>query len=1082
MMNKFFFFGLVFLASLTGHSRQYFFTGYSLSDGLSQSVINCVFQDSRGYIWFGTQNGLNRFDGYSFEVYSSEPDDSTSISNRWIYSITEDRDGNLWIGTKGGLNRYIRKENRFERIDYSIPYPYDLADVVYDVKCSRNGNILINTPPILTLCDPQKMTFRHYVSSLAYDSSIKDYNIPLLEGSDGKIWIGSTRGLACYLPDSDSFQIYTHGKHSQGVLSSDNITALCQDNRGTVWVGTDEGINLITENHSDEIGHTPVIRPVNLTGNSFIRAIQNDHSGNIWVGTEGEGLILVNRTHTGEMITESFLAGNSGLNHDIILSLEIDRSENLWIGTLSGVNKTDLKKQKFQLYRTSDSPHSIDLAGNVIASLYKDNNDCIWVGTWGEGLTIYNRGTGKSEHYSSILTGRNHIPNDFVHTLFEDAEHTLWIGTRDGLLVYEENRGNFVRPAQYNGNPGLPGFFGLRIFKMIQGHNGDYWIATQDGLFRIKQPGAELERFHTEAPDNKRISSNLVYAVMEDSEGYIWVGTAEGLDQFRPEAPMIKHFKKIRGEANSLADNFITSLCEDHLGNIWIGTNSYVNKYSKKDSAFSYFAKEEGLPGNLIYSILKDNNNGLWIATGNGLCHFNETGNSFRSYAVEDGLQSPEFNLGASFLSHDGEVFFGGMNGFNSFYPDSLINNPYIPVITFTAAYKMREGEKEFLLWGKDNRIELNYNDYSFTIEYSAMEFTNPSRNLYKYRLEDIDDEWIEAGNRNFIAFSNLAPGEYTLWVTGCNNDGLWNENGTYLNILVRPPWWRSKFAYTGYILLAALLIFILFNRQESHHARNRRILEQKVKQRTLRIESQKAEILEKNRELDELNASKDKFFSIIAHDLRNPFNAIIGMSDVLLMNLQELSQEQLKKYIEHIKGTSQQAHELLENLLLWARSQTGILIFHPEPVDMKQLIEDSMAHVNVQAIRKNITINTQIHRNVVISADANMLKTVMRNLLTNALKFTYRNGEIWIRLSAEDDLCILSVKDNGTGMPEEKTETLFQVGAVHKTRGTDQEPGTGLGLILCRELIEKQNGRIEVESEEGKGSEFRIILPVSTK
>jgi signal transduction histidine kinase len=460
------------------------------------------------------------------------------------------------------------------------------------------------------------------------------------------------------------------------------------------------------------------------------------------------------------------------------------------------------------------------------------------------------------------------------------------------------------------------------------------------------------------------------------------------------------------------------------------------------------------------------------------LCRWEPATGTFRTYTVEDGLQSPEFNMGASFSSASGEMFFGGMNGFNSFYPDSLSDNPNIPDIAFTTAYKSGKGAREYLNLEKEGQVLLPFNENAFTIEFAALEFTNPAKNRYAYRLDGADDGWNDIGTRNFVAFTNLSPGEYTLRVKGCNNDGRWNESGLNLSIIIRPPWWKSNLAYTAYMLLAVLLVFLFVKIRERNHIRERRILEKKVRVRTHLIEEQKSEIMGKNAELNELNAAKDKFFSIIAHDLRNPFNAIIGLTDILLINLDNLDVQKLQKTLENIKGSSQQAHELLENLLLWARSQTGTISFRPEPIDLKVQAGESIELVAVQAARKNISIIADFGTAGLISGDVNMINTILRNLLTNALKFTPRNGEVRVGISQNNGLCILSIKDNGIGIPAERMKNLFSIDTAHKTKGTDQEPGTGLGLILCREFIEKHGGHLEVYSEIGKGSEFRVIIP----
>jgi ligand-binding sensor domain-containing protein/signal transduction histidine kinase len=1070
----------LFLRCFPGNAQQYFFSGYSISDGLSQSVINCIFQDSEGYIWIGTQNGLNKYNGYSFEVFTYNPNDSNSIVNNWINGIAEDQNANLWIATKGGLVKYTRKEKRFSRIRYISPFNELATDCIYDVKCARNGNILINMPPVLSVYDAKKLIFKHFISPFQFDGSAKDNNIPLLEDKDGTIWVASTKGLAAFNPSAKTFRVFNHNSINPASLSDDNITALYQDMKGDLWIGTSSGLNYLKSGGNGFDHYFQDKGSEFSLSNNFIRAILADKSGNIWIATEGGGLNRMSRDKGNKVFFERFSAEKSGLNHNINLSLAIDNSDNLWIGTLSGINKTNLKKRNFKLYRKSDSPYSVDLAGNVIASIYKDANNVIWIGNWGQGLNLYSRETGKVDHYSSRLADKYHIPNDYIHCIFEDDNHTIWLGTRDGLLVYDQQGRRFARPQALFEGMSFQDFPGLRINRMIQDQKGNYWVATHDGLYKMQRNGNRPEHYYAGAIPQFRISSNLVYAVLEDRDGAIWVGTINGLDVIDTRKGQITHFRKSEKNANSLSDNFITALCEDQSGDIWIGTNSYVNRFSKKTRTFSYYSADQGFPSNLVYSIREDKNHLLWFATGNGLCRFDNATNQFRTYTVEDGLQSPEFNLGASFVCADGEMFFGGMNGFNSFYPDSLSDNPYIPIIAITAAYKLNKGTREYLNLEKGGPVSLNYKENTFTIEFAALEFTNPAKNRYAYKLVGVDDDWNDIGTRNFVAFTSLPPGEYTLHVKGCNNDGRWNETGISLSIIIHPPWWKSKVAYLTYFLLVIFMVILYIKIREHNHTREVKILEEKVRVRTQLIEEQKSEILNKNTELNELNAAKDKFFSIIAHDLRNPFNAIIGLTDILLINLDSIDVIKLQKTLENIKGSSQQAHELLENLLLWARSQTGTISFRPEPIDLKIQVEESIELVAVQAARKNISIIADYNSSGLINGDVNMMNTILRNLLTNALKFTPRNGEVRVGIFQNNGFCILSIKDNGIGIPAEKLKNLFSIDTAHKTKGTDQEPGTGLGLILCKEFIEKHGGCLEVESEVGKGSEFRVVIPVN--
>jgi ligand-binding sensor domain-containing protein/signal transduction histidine kinase len=1084
MRKKLFISFLCFSAFLSGYSQQYFFSNYSIEQGLSQSVVNCLFQDSRGYIWIGTQNGLNKFNGYTFESFATNPTDSNSISNNWIYSIDEDRAGNLWIGTKGGLNRFIKSRKKFERINYKTGYIHNVTDYTYDAICSFNGTIIINTPPVLTIYYPETGKCKHYYSDLEYDGAVKDNIIPVIEDFEGLIWIGSTRGLSCFDRNTQKFRYYLKDENNSNSISDNNITALYEDRKGNIWIGTSNGLtryNKVTNTFTRFFYQQGNSVSMN---NNFIRAIVEDKSGNIWFGTEGGGLTKMTLYGKDQVLFDNLTSDHNGLSHNIVLALLIDKTDNLWIGALQGISKTDLKKRKFQLYRRDNSPYTVDLLGNVIASIFKDDDGLLWIGNWGQGLNIYNRKTGEIKHFSTTQVNHSYIPNDFVHVIFKDSDKRIWIGTRDGIFIYNREKSSFSRFRDVFPSENLPNFKGVRIYMIIQDHHGNYWIGTQNGLFKMNLASFTTEIFSVEATGDHKIGSNLVYCLLEDRDGFIWIATLNGLDVYHPMTKKITHYQKNNGSANGLCDNFVITLCEDHNGDIWIGTSSYVNKFVKKDSSFLYYSQENGLPSNRIFEILEDTRKNIWFATGNGLSRFDTATGKFRTYTVEEGLQSLEFNLRASYKSNDGEIFLGGMNGFNSFYSDSLNDNPFIPPIVITSLYKSKGSVREYIEVENRDQIILNYNDYNFTIEFAALEYTHPGNNRYAYKMEGISDDWIDIGNRHFVPFSNLSPGEYTLRVKGSNNDGKWNETGTSLSIIIRPPWWKSTLAYISYII-AIILFFILFIKQrEKNLVRTRDLLEEKVKERTLRIEKQKTEIVSKNEELNDLNkelkklnTTKDKFFSIIAHDLRNPFNTIFGLSDILLSDYKEFDDEKIRYYLTNIRDASNQAFDLLQNLLIWARSQTGGIEFSPVEFDLGSRVADNIELTSSQAGKKNILVTTIIEDGYTVFGDINMINTVLRNLLTNAIKFTPQGGKITIYAREAGSQHEISVKDTGVGIEKENISKIFRIENKYTTKGTEKERGTGLGLVLCKEFIEKHGGRIWVESEPGIGSEFKFTL-----
>ena len=1059
------------------YSQQYIFSKYSIENGLSQSVVNCIFQDSKGYIWIGTQNGINRFNGDKFEVFHYNPADSNSISDNWIYSITEDAEQNLWIGTKDGISKYLTRENKFIRIKYNTNYLHDVTKYGYDVFKLNSNCILINNPPLITIYEPKKNSFKTYQNKLDYDGSVKDVKIPALEDKKGNIWIASTRGISRFSQTEKIFTYYSFKSKSGKLLFDVQITALHIDESENIWAGTSTGLFKLnkTNKQFEETQFKTNSVETFFVNNICVRSIIEDKNKNLYIGTEGSGLIVISPSQPDKFIIQNYTSENSDLSHNIVQSLIIDKSENLWIGTLQGITKTDLKKKKFNLYRKNNSPNSLNLLGNVIASLYKDDEGIIWAGNWGQGLNKINREKNQVEHFSTQKKGNYKISNDFIHVIFKDKQKNIWVGTRDGILIYEKHLNQFIPYRNYFKNFDLPSFQNVRIYMIIQDKQNNFWIGTQNGLYKINQEKTAVEIFRKEADPDHKLNGNLIYCLLEDQEGLIWIATVSGLDVYNPLTKKIKHYQKTE---NGLCDNFVISLCEDHKNRIWIGTSSYVNMFNKKDSSFTYFSQKQGLPNNRIFEIVKDNNNNLWFATGKGLCKFEEKKNRFHTYSIEEGLQSLEFNLRAAYASKDGEVLLGGMNGFNSFYPDSIFINEYIPNLVFTSFFVTKGINKEYINIENTSELVLNYDIYSFTIEFAALEYTNPEKNKYAYKMEGISDDWTEIGNRKFVPFSALQSGEYIFKVRGSNNDDIWNENEISIKIIILSPWWKSTYAYAAYIVLVFLAIVAFIKIRERKLKQDKKNLERKVSERTRQLNEQAQLIIAKNKELHDLNTTKDKFFSIIGHDLRNPFDIIIHLSETLIAEHNNLDSKKTEYYLSNIYNSSKLAHELLENLLTWARMQTKSMKYNPEIFNANFKIIETIEFLEGAAIKKNIRIKVYTKCEAMIYADVNMFSAVIRNLISNAIKFTYNDGKISIYIKKIEQFFQFSVEDNGVGISEENLKKLFRIESKHSTLGTNKEKGTGLGLLLCKEFIEINGGNLWVNSKSGNGSKFFFTIP----
>ncbi len=886
------------------------------------------------------------------------------------------------------------------------------------------------------------------------------------------------------------------------------------------------------------------------------------------------------------------------ISHDIVPSLFEDNSQNLWIGTIAGIDKTDLKKKNIQTYIKSENPNSVDLLDNVIASVYQDDDRDLWIGTWGKGLNILNRSTNKVSYYTSELTGEFHIPQNHVHVIFKDSKSRIWLGTRDGVSIMDTHQKRFVPVQEYFNAPDFNYFNDKRVYCMIEDSAGELWIGTGNGIYILNTSTKQARIFREEMNFPYAISSNLVYSLLEDRDQNVWIATSNGLDMYIPSEDRMVHYVNIPGSSNTLCDNYTISLCEDDLGYIWIGTSSGVNRFNKSDSVFLHYSIRDGLPSNIIYDIIEDENGNLWFSTGRGLAMRNPTDETSNPFVIEDDLLGKEFNIKAVHKTDDGEMFFGGIDGLISFYPDSLEDNSYIPPVRITSFEKENIGIRQRVNVYADELI-LSYQDYSFTIEFSAMDFTNPSKNRYAYQMQGISDRWIEIGNRRFVHFTNLAPGDYTFNVRGTNNDGVWNMEGASCRITILPPWWRSKYAYASYIILILLLVATVIKLRERKLIREKKVLEEKIRERTSEIAKQKDRVeeseeklistissiddlvfvldsrgyfqefynlgkhralyeelgvilgrcfvdvkfpgeavvllskafttlkkentvqefdyfIEKGEEifwfnakisprrnkkgelsgitivarditerkhseqqLRELNATKDTFFSILAHDLKNPFSSLHSMSELIIRDYQDLEEEDKMQVLNNIHKSAELIYNLLENLLTWSKSQSGSIEYSPSKFNLSSLIEVNINLNQVPAEKKGVILASNTDEEMFAYGDREMINTVIRNLINNAVKFSNAGGTVEVEVHKRDRFFEVVVNDQGIGISEEDIDKLFHIDQQYKSTGTAGETGTGLGLVLCMDFVEKNGGEIWCKSEEGKGSSFHFTLPI---
>ncbi|MEN8203883.1 MAG: two-component regulator propeller domain-containing protein, partial [Bacteroidota bacterium] len=1055
---------------------------YKVSDGLSQSEILCIFQDSEGYMWLGTQNGLNKFDGYTFRSFFNDPADPGTISSNWIFDICEDQNGMIWIGTKSGLNSYDKRTGLFTTVPLSDSITGSQSNFIYGLAADESY-LYINHSPHLSLLDYNSGEVSTYLSNLETGGALYDKGLPIIKSGDGKIWIGSVNGLCNFNPLTEEFHHFRTGSTEKKSISHEHITSLLEDLSGNILIGTEHGLNIYLPAREEvvHIFHDPG-NPGSLSHN-YIQTMIMDHRGEIWIGTDGGGLNHIrdfSPSGPGDFSHFRNLADNNRyIGHDIVISVYEDQSQNLWIGTLAGVDKLDLKQRSIKTYQKTDDPDSPDLLDNVIASIYEDEKNRLWVGTWGKGLSIIDRNTNHAIHYLAELSGDRHIPENHIHVIFRDSKSRVWLGTRNGVSIFDETADRFIPVEDYFNAPDFNYFDNTRVYCIIETSDGKFWIGTGNGICILDTERKEKTILHEEDEGPLALSRNLIYSLLEDRDGHVWIATSNGLDRYDPATQSISHLASDPESGNSLIDDYTISLCEDPRGYIWIGTSGGLSMFSKTDSSFLNYTMFDGLPSNIIYDIIRDGNDNLWFTTGSGLVMKNPAIIAWEDFIVIDELAGKEFNLKAVFSSDDGELYFGAIDGLVTFHPDSLVGNEYIPPLRITSIEKENERYSQQLSVYSD-QIDLSHKDYSLTIEFSALDYTNPSRNRYQYKMEGISDQWIEIGTRHFVPFTNLPPGEYTFRVIGTNSDGVWNRQGVSIPIEIHPPWWRSNFAYGGYLILVVLAIVLIIYLRERKLLREKRILEEKIGERTAEIARKNRSLEEQRDELNELNATKDRFFSILAHDLKNPFSSLYSLSELVVENYELMEEEEKLLTLRKINQSSELIYNLLENLLTWSRSQHGDIDYAPEDFNLSTLAEINLNLHRVPAEKKRISFLSEVPENIKVHADREMINTVLRNLINNAVKYSHPEGVIELRIEEKDHITELMVRDGGTGISQENLEKIFRIDTKFKTPGTEGEKGTGLGLILCREFVEKNGGQIRVESVEGSGTTFYFTVPRS--
>lgn len=821
-----------FPASLVfGQNKDLIFAQIFLQHGLSQSIVTNIIQDRTGFMWIATEDGLNKFDGYEFKIYRNDPDNSNSLSYNQITSLYEDKNGILWLGTfYGGLDSYNPLTNIFTHHKFDANNPLSLSNnnvnILYEDK---EGFLWVGTDAGLNRYDKNKNIFTRFQNEPGNIKSLSNNTVrSICEDSSGLLWIGTENGLNLFNRQDNSFTVFRNLPGSSRSLSNNEIYSLYRDKRGILWIGTHGGgLNKLISPRGGETSPSfftyksaPGNR--NTLSNDEVYAVYEDTKGNLWVGTNGGGINILNR-ETG--IFKHYLhdpLNSSSLSYNEIRTIFEDRSGLIWIGTYGGgIDLVNRGRKLFNLYQNiPNTPNS--LSENIVWSVYEDNSGILWIGTHGGGLNRLDRSTGTYTHYINSTNNPNSLNHNIVRLVFEDKANNFWIGTNGGgLNKFDKATGRFIHFLHNDNDQNSISHNELR--SIYQDHSGTIWIGTNGGgLNKMEFPGnnysaPKFKTFRNSAGDPNSLSNDFVRVMLEDRSGNFWIGTqGGGLNRFDRENNTFKQYRAKRDDKKSINNDYIFAIFEDSKGRLWLGTwGGGLIEFDVKNETFKSYTSKEGLPSDAIYGMLEDGAGYIWVSTNNGLSKFDPVKKTFKNYNVSDGLQNNEFNGGAFFKSTKGEMFFGGIGGFNSFYPDSIKDNPHVPPVVITSFKKLNQEVAFDLPINAIKKIELEHQDYLFSFEFASLDFNSPQKNRYLYMMEGLDDKWISTtADKRYAVYTTLAPGKYTFRVKASNNDGVWNESAASIVIIIHPPFWKTWWFILMCLFAAGGIIYLLIKKR----------------------------------------------------------------------------------------------------------------------------------------------------------------------------------------------------------------------------------------------------------------------------
>ena len=1040
------------------------FTHLSGEQGLSNSTIEAIFQDSQGFMWIGTRDGLDRYDGHEVVVYRNEPADTGSLTDSYIKCIYEDRSRRLWVGTANGLCRLDRATNRWTRFKHRIGSPASLShNAVTAILEDGSGRLWVGTDGGGLDLFREASGFAHYGGDMRV--------LCLHEDKEGRIWVGGASGLLSFDPGSGQFSKVENTAVTNP--SGNIITAIKEDRQGNLWLGTeDDGIFLFDPLHRSctRYGHSD--RQPSSLGNNMIKCMLTDHKGQLWAGSINGGLNLFHAP-SGSFFHYTYEPGNgSSLSQRTISALFEDRQGNLWVGThRGGINIYSPGMEKFSLYRQDPSPGG--LSYNDVKAFCEESSGNIWIGTDGGGLDLFLRDQHVFRHYLNDPFNDHSLGSNAVLDVMQDREGRLWVSTwGGGLNLFDKKTGSFRR---FLNNPADPHSISSNfVQKTFEDFMGNLWVATYYGGLNIfDKKTQQFTRMIADPSGKTSLTGKNIVSLLEDREGRIWIGTDDGgLNCYHQGT---RHFTHYFSSEERVPD--LRVLFEDSKGRVWVGQKGLYVLDASADS-FRLFTAKGGLSNEFIKGVAEDEQGNLWVSTSNGLTQLNVETSSFKKYNTGDGLQDLEFEANACMRAKDGEMYFGGINGFNSFYPSAIRANGYVPPVYITGMQisnrPVRPGEQGSPLQqdiASSKEIMLSYRQSTFSLTFSALNFATPENNQYAYRLEGLDKDWNYIGKENKAVYTSLAPGSYIFRVKASNNDGVWNESGTSLRIIITPPWWRTNWFIALLVVVVAGCLYWVYRFRTAIRMRE--------------MEARKRE---------EIRQVQMQFFTNVSHEFRTPLSLILGPLERIM---KEHPQPALNRHYQSMHRNAQRLLSLINELMDFGKLESGSLKLGVQRGNLDGFMDEIAEEFRDWAVQKEIDFTLGPAAGVgPVWFDRQVLEKIILNLLHNAFKYTNPGGRITLEVlpsldsfepSFSGELVIrnefrgghyvyIRVADTGIGISAGSIHHLFE----RYYRITESHLGSGVGLAFVKSLALLHKGDIFVYSEKDKGTEIIIGIPAA--